>query len=271
MVAKESPMPVVILAGGMGSRLSDDLERLPKPLVKIGPYPILLHIMANYLHAGHNKFIICAGYKAIDFKNFFNNFEVHYSNLRKIHKEGVFQSEHFPEYDELGFMSNDWSVSVIDTGVQTSTGGRLIKIKNLIESNNFFCTYGDGVSNLNINEVLELHKKTNSIATLTAFNPPSRFGEVKIDASHQVSDFNEKPSSSFFVNGGYFVFSKEIFKTLNSDAPLETGLLEPLAKQGQLTAKYSEDYWQMMDTPREVEILNRLYNSGEKPWLNFRY
>ena len=168
---------------------------------------------------------------------------------------------------KLGIQGKDFQVTVIDTGEHTLTGGRLAQVRHLIGRSTFLCTYGDGVTNLDINEVISFHKKQGVLGTLTAFHPPSRFGEVEVDKSGRAISFKEKPLGSSFVNGGFFVFESEIFDILDSGLSLEEGLLTKLAESNQLAAFESNCYWQMMDTPREVQILNELYSAGEAPWI----
>lgn len=168
---------------------------------------------------------------------------------------------------QLGIDGMNFTVTIADTGEKTLTGGRLKQIKDLIHHDRFLCTYGDGVTNLDINEVISFHKNQKVAGTLTAFHPPSRFGEVEIGEDGGVLSFKEKPLGSSFVNGGFFVFEKTIFDILNPEMSLEEGLLTELALRGQLAAFKSNSYWQMMDTPREVQILNDLFASGSAPWL----
>ena len=264
----ESTLPVVIFAGGLGTRLGDSSLSTPKPLVKVGPFPILMHIISMYIRNGHNNFIICAGYKAVEIKRYFQTFDLAHGNPtfrffdNSMNVElGVASLEH------LGIQGMDFTVTVIDTGEQTLTGGRLAQVKHLVDKDRFLCAYGDGVTNQSISDVIAFHEKQAVLGTLTAFHPPSRFGEVEVDKSGRAISFKEKPLGSSFVNGGFFVFEREIFDLLDSNMSLEEGLLSKLAMNKQLAAFESNSFWQMMDTPREVQILNELYTSGAAPWL----
>ena len=169
--------------------------------------------------------------------------------------------------DPLGFKSKDWTVKVIDTGLNTFTSERLHRVKNYITSETFMCTYGDGLSTIDLNALLDFHSKSQSIASLTAFNPPSRFGEIEIDKLNRVTSFSEKPLVKTRVNGGFFVFERDIFNYCeNNSEPLESGVLARLSKEKKLSAFEPDAWWQMMDTPRELQILNDLWMSGDAPW-----
>jgi glucose-1-phosphate cytidylyltransferase len=265
---EESTLPVVIFAGGLGTRLGESSSNTPKPLVNIGPFPILLHILSLYIKAGHNEFIICAGYKGSEIKNYFNSFNlINSTPTFRFLNSSMSSDLNSNSLAQLGIDGMNFTVTIADTGEKTLTGGRLKQIKDLIHHDRFLCTYGDGVTNLDINEVISFHKNQKVAGTLTAFHPPSRFGEVEIGDDGGVLSFKEKPLGSSFVNGGFFVFEKTIFDVLNPDMSLEEGLLTELALRGQLAAFKSNSYWQMMDTPREVQILNDLFASGSAPWL----
>lgn len=261
-------IPVVILAGGLGTRLGESSDRTPKPLVRIGNYPILLHIISGYLKYGYTSFIICAGYKAGEFKRYFSELDLEMNNQFFSFKNAIRTGRDLlPGTNDLRINSSEFEVAVIDTGLETTTAGRIAKIRSLVSSDYFLCTYGDGVSSLNINELVKYHLSGSALATLTAFHPPSRFGEIDIDNNGCVTSFREKQLTASYVNGGFFVFDKSVFDLIDPELSLEEGLLSKLSAEGKLRAYLSEDYWQMMDTPREVELLNKQIQQGSAPWL----
>lgn len=252
----------------MGTRLGDSSLSTPKPLVKVGRFPILMHIISMYIRSGHNNFIICAGYKAFEIKQYFQTFDLAHGNPSfRFSDSGMSTDLSIASLEQLRIQGMEFTVKVVDTGEQTLTGGRLAQVKHLLDVDRFLCAYGDGVTNQSINEVIAFHEKQEVLGTLTAFHPPSRFGEVEVDKSGRAISFKEKPLGSSFVNGGFFVFEKEIFDFLDPNMSLEEGLLSRLALKNQLAAFESGGFWQMMDTPREVQILNELYASGDAPWL----
>jgi glucose-1-phosphate cytidylyltransferase len=267
--SEESTLPVVIFAGGLGTRLGNSSLSTPKPLVKIGEFPILMHILSIYIKNGHNNFIICAGYKAVEIKKYFQNFDLAHSNptFRFLNNKMNTEFGGLGSLEQLRIQGLDFTVKVVDTGELTLTGGRLLQIKELITHDRFLCTYGDGVTNQDINEVIKFHKNQGLLGTLTAFHPPSRFGEVEVDKNRRAISFREKPLGSSLVNGGYFVFERGIFDILDSNSSLEEGLLTRLTESNQLAAFESNSFWQMMDTPRDIQILNELFNSGSAPWI----
>ena len=231
-------MKIVILCGGLGSRLSEETKIKPKPMVHIGKKPILSHIMGIYNYYGFNKFILALGYKSNYIKNYF---------LNKNFKE---------------------EIKMIYTGKDTKTGGRLLKLKKyLINEKTFMLTYGDGVSSINITKLVKFHKSHGKIATVTAIRPPVRFGELKI-SKNTVMSFKEKPqATSGWINGGYFVFNSEIFKYIKNDQTmLEKEPLQKLAKLGQLKAFKHQGFWQCMDTLRDKELLDKIIKSRKIPW-----
>jgi len=266
--SRKSTLPVVIFAGGLGTRLGDTSLSTPKPLVKVGPFPILMHIISMYIKNGHSNFIVCAGYKAVEIKRYFQTFDLTHCDPTFRFLDNRMSTElGKASLEQLGIQGMDFSVTVIDTGELTLTGGRLAQVKHLINQDRFLCAYGDGVTSQNINEVIMFHEKQKVLGTLTAFHPPSRFGEVEVDKNGRAISFKEKPLGSSFVNGGFFVFERGIFDLLDSSMSLEEGLLAKLALDNQLAAFESDSFWQMMDTPREVQILNELYSSGAAPWI----
>jgi glucose-1-phosphate cytidylyltransferase len=268
MNSANKSIPVVILAGGYGTRLGQETLSTPKPMVRIGEFPILLHLMSHYLKFGFSNFVILGGYKCEVIKSYFDNFSATYADVGYSMQGGQYERSWSGKgADPLGFKSNDWTVKVIDTGLNTLTSERLQRAKNYITADTFMCTYGDGLSTIDLNALLEFHSKSQSFASLTAFHPPSRFGEIEIDKLNLVSNFSEKPLMNTRVNGGFFVFERDIFSyTENNFQPLESGVLEVLSKEKKLSAFESDAWWQMMDTPRELQILNELWMSGDAPW-----
>jgi glucose-1-phosphate cytidylyltransferase len=254
-----SSIPLVILAGGLGTRLREETEFRPKPMVQIGGKPILWHIMKYYSCWGVNEFIICTGYKGEQIKNYFLNYQNISSDISINLRTGL-SSVITSDSNE------DWKVTVVDTGPLTPTGGRINKIKNYINSDTFFCTYGDGVANVDINSLLDLHTRSQSIATLTAVQPLSRFGVIDFGISGQVASFREKPRLDTWINGGYFVFNKGIFDYLSDDCSLEVEPLAKLASSGELSAFQHDGFWQPMDTLRESQFLNDKWNEGKAEW-----
>lgn len=257
-------MKVVILAGGLGTRLSEETNVIPKPMVEIGGLPILLHIMQIYSFYNINDFIICCGYKNYVIKNYFNNFFL--KNL-----DVTFDMKN----NEIKFINKakiSWKITLVDTGLDTMTGGRLKRVKNYVKNEKAFCfTYGDGLGNINILDLISFHKKHGKLATLTATNPPSRFGAIKIDDNiNKIVDFDEKPKvNNEWVNGGFFVLSPEVINYIEDDKTIwEKKPLQQLAKKGELFAYKHHGFWMPMDTLREKLILNDLWNSGKAPWKN---
>jgi glucose-1-phosphate cytidylyltransferase len=263
---------VVILAGGLGTRLQEFTELIPKPMVSIGEYPMLVHIISIYLSQGFNRFIICGGYKVEKIKEYFYNFQVFNYDLDISHSNANSLVKNFKlssrkDYLTSILLDNAWEISVIDTGAETTTAGRLKMAQDLISSDLFLCTYGDGVSDIDIRKTVSFHKKMGALATVTAVNPPSRFGELSVSNTGLVENFAEKPLGNSRINGGYFVFSKEIFDYLDPYLSLEDGLLTTLTSQKKLYAYLHNGYWQNMDTARDVKILNDLWKSTNAPWL----
>lgn len=254
-------MKAVILAGGLGTRLSEETYDKPKPMVEIGGKPILWHIMKIYSSYGINDFIICCGYKGYFIKEYFYNYSLHNSNVSFDLSNNTFQL--------TSSGSEKWNVNCVDTGANTQTGGRLKRIESLIEpGETFLFTYGDGVGDINISKVIESHKASGKKATLTAVNPPGRFGNLTIEDNGEVKKFDEKPlTGNTWINGGFFVLESEIFKYINGDEmPWEDEPLKTITKENQLNAYKHYGFWQPMDTIREKEILNKLYNSDQALW-----
>lgn len=253
-------MKTVILAGGFGTRISEYTMNIPKPMIEIGGYPILLHIMNWYSKFGYDDFIIALGYKAQVVKEYFLNFHSLNSDFKVDLALGTI------EY--INKWSNNWKVTLIDTGINTMTGGRLKRLENFIGKETFLLTYGDGLSNININELVDFHKKQGKIVTLSAVHPTARFGELDINSEYIVSNFKEKPQlESGRINGGFFVMNHEVFKFLENDTTiLEKSPMELLVSNEELTAFKHNGFWQSMDTVREHQILENLWLSGNAPW-----
>ncbi len=251
-------MKVVILAGGLGSRLSEETDVKPKPMVEIGDHPILWHIMKTYAHYGYGDFIVALGYKGDIIKRYFlDHYSLSGSMTIDLTTGAVERHEQ---------CLDNWRVRLVDTGYETQTGGRLKRLEPLLHSETFMLTYGDGVSNVDLRKVLQLHRAHNCIATVTAVRPPSRFGGLVFE-NDLVASFDEKPQiGEGWINGGYFVFEPEIFGYLDSDRTnLEADVLPRLAAEQQLVAYRHEGFWQCMDTLREKRLLENLWQNG-KPW-----
>jgi len=254
-------MKVIILAGGLGTRISEETYNKPKPMVKIGKMPILWHIMKIYSAQGYKDFIICGGYKQKVIKNFFLNLK---KPIIKLFINNKYQAKKSKKNYKAG-----WNVNIVDTGINSNTGERLKKLKKILhKENNFFFTYGDGLANINLKKLLSFHKKQKTVATLTAITPPSRFGVLKFKGN-KISRFLEKRDfeKDYLVNGGFFVFSKQIFKYLRGKNPiLEKNTLEFLSTKGQLSGFKHKDFWFSMDTQRDHIFLNNLWVSKKSPW-----
>lgn len=251
-------MKVVILAGGLGSRLSEETDIKPKPMIEIGEHPILWHIMKTYAHYGYREFIIALGYKGDMIKRFFLD---HYSlsgNMTISLTTG--------EVERHEQCSDDWQVQLVDTGYDTQTGGRLKRLEPYLRDETFMLTYGDGVSNIDLAELVQFHRAHHCIATVTAVRPPARFGGLLFE-NDLVASFEEKPQiGEGWINGGYFVFEPEVFDYLDGDRTnLEADVLPRLAIERQLLAYRHEGFWQCMDTLREKRLLENLWQNG-KPW-----
>lgn len=256
-------MKAVILAGGLGTRISEESSARPKPMIEIGGKPILWHIMKMYSYYGINDFIVCCGYKGYVIKEYFANYFLHMSDITfDIKNNSMEVHQHYSE---------PWKVTLIDTGEQTMTGGRLKRVRQYLENEEAFCmTYGDGVSNIDIAELIKFHQKQGLLATLTAVYPPGRFGALDI-LDHKVSTFREKPKGDGgMINGGFFVLSPKIFPLLKDDSTVwEKEPLEALANQKQIAAYEHHDFWQPMDTLRDKNYLEELWAGGKAPWKNW--
>lgn len=253
----KSEIPAVILAGGLGTRLREETEFRPKPMVEIGGKPILWHIMKHLSKFGIYKFIICVGYKGDVIRDYFLNYQSRNSDftisLNNSH-EATLHTKH-PE--------EDWLVTIAETGAETNTGGRLKLVEKYINQERFICTYGDGISDVDISKLLEFHSRRNTIGTVTAVRPRGRFGMIQINENAKVMAFAEKPQSMDWINGGFFVFKKDFFPFLDNDSVLEEQPIQSLVLSEQLTAYKHDGFWQSMDTYREVKLLNEMFRKGE--------
>lgn len=252
-------MKTVILCGGLGTRLSEETQIRPKPMVEIGGKPILWHILKTYETQGHNNFILALGYKGDFIKDYFLNYSIRNSdfNINTSSNKLELKTE----------SKEDWNVSLIDTGLNTLTGGRLLRLKGLINET-FMLTYGDGLCDLDLKKLINFHKSHEKIATVTSVRPSARFGDMKIQEGKVIS-FKEKPQSEEgWINGGYFIFEPEIFNYLEDDQTiLERNPLENLAKEGELMAYQHNGFWQCMDTIRDRDFLNQQILNKNTPWL----
>lgn len=254
-------MKVVILAGGLGTRLGEETILKPKPMVEIGGYPILWHIMKIYSHYGHNDFIILTGYRNEFIKDYFINYRVRHSDVTVDLKNNT--------QTEIATRAEPWKVTMLYTGKDTMTGGRIRQVKNLIGNEPFLLTYGDGVSDVDINAVIESHKNSKKYATLTAVQPEGRFGIIEVEADGRVTNFQEKPKNEeSWINGGFFVCEPKIFDyiTDQDDAIWEREPLQKLANEGQLNAYKHRGFWRPMDMLKDKQDLNKIWDSGSVPW-----
>ena len=255
-------MKTVILCGGLGTRLREETEFRPKPLVDVGGRPILWHIMKLYAHFGFREFVLCLGYRGNMIKEYFLNYEA-MTNDFTICLGRKAQIRYNNDHEEQGFL-----VTLAETGAESMTGGRLKRVQRyLANEDRFMLTYGDGVSDVEIDRLMEFHKNHGKIATVTTFRPVSRFGILDINAASQVQNFIEKPKSDAWASAGFFVFENKIFDYLDADETvLEREPLERLAAEGQLMAYHHDGFFYAMDTFREYQVLNDLWKSGEAPW-----
>lgn len=254
-------MKVVILAGGYGTRISEESHLKPKPMVEIGEKPILWHIMKEYSHYGYNEFIICCGYKQHMIKEWFADYYLYNCDV-------TFDFTDDNKMIVHNNVSEPWKVTLIDTGLNTLTGGRIKRVKSYIGDETFMLTYGDSVSNVDINALYEFHKSHGKKATITAINVDQRFGVIDIDKDGDVSSFKEKTESDgSWVNGGFMVLEPEVIDYIEGDkTAFEKGPLQKLSEEGQLKAYKHNGFWKCMDTKREKEELEALWESGKAPW-----
>lgn len=255
-------MKVVILCGGMGTRLKEETEFKPKPLVEIGGKPILWHIMKIYSYYGFNDFILCLGYKGHMIKEYFLNYECMNNNFT-INLKSKRQMIHHDTH------SDDWNITLVNTGNDTNTGGRIKAIEKFIKEDAFMITYGDGVANINIKDLIEFHKNHGKMATLTGLHPISKYGVFQRNG-HLVSKFKEKPKMDDLVSGGFFVFNKEFFNYIEPDSVLEKEPMEALTQQGELAVFVHDGFWQCMDTHKDALSLNQMWAEKNAPWKIWR-
>ncbi len=255
-------MKTVLLAGGFGTRISEESQFKPKPMVELGGMPILWHIMKLYSHYGFNDFIICAGYKQHVIKEYFSDYFLHTSDITYDFTNG--RNEMIVHKNN----SEHWKVTVVDTGLKTMTGGRVKRVRDYIGAEPFFLTYGDGVSNVNIVKLLEFHKSHGKLITMSAYNAGQRFGILDIDEQGYVNEFREKTKGDgSLINIGFMVCQPEFINYIDGDdTVLEKAPLERAAKEHQLIAYKHEGFWQCMDTAREKEKLEEMWNGGRAPW-----
>ena len=258
-IVERKKMKAVILAGGLGTRISEETGSRPKPMVEIGGKPILWHILKMYSAHGVNDFVICCGYKGYVIKEYFANYFLHNSDVT--FDLGTNEMHVHQKYAE------SWKVTLIDTGENTMTGGRLKRVRNYLDQEDFCFTYGDGVSDIDITGLINFHRKENVLATVTAVQPPGRFGSLATQGS-RVTGFMEKPAGEGgWINGGFFVLSPKVIDLISNDFTVwEREPLESLAQQGQLTSFMHHGFWQPMDTLRDKMHLEELWQSGQAPW-----
>lgn len=251
-------MKAVILAGGMGTRISEESHLRPKPMIEIGGKPILWHIMKLYSAGGVHDFVICCGYLGYVIKSYFANYQLHVSdvtfdvarNQMQIHQNGA----------------EPWKVTLVDTGTETMTGGRLKRVRQFLDDEEFFLTYGDGVADIDMRALLEFHRRQNVLATVTSVRPPGRFGALVTEGGRVLS-FQEKPEGNGWINGGFLVLSPAVIDYIEGDHTVWEGEpLERLAREGQLAAYAHEGFWHPMDTLRDKNQLETLWSSGKAPW-----
>ncbi len=256
-------MKVVILAGGLGTRISEESHLRPKPMIEIGGDPILWHIMKWYSKYGHNEFIICCGYKGYMIKEYFANYYLHRSDI-------TFDFRNENKIEIHSNIAEPWKVTLVDTGLNTQTGGRIKRIKDYVDGETFMMTYGDGVSDVDINALIKDHEEKSKTATLTAIQPGGRFGVLEIDGENSITRFKEKmKEDGGWINGGFMVLEPEIFDYIPNfdDAVFESETLEKLADIKQINAFKHNGFWQCMDTQRDKYQLDQLAESGKAPWI----
>tara|TARA_X000000950_G_scaffold282632_1_gene381856 strand:- start:83 stop:844 length:762 start_codon:yes stop_codon:yes gene_type:complete len=253
-------MKVILLAGGLGTRLAEETKKIPKPLVKIGKYPILVHIMNIYSFYGYKDFIVCGGYKVKEIIKYFENFS-DFKLIEKKRNQNIFFSK-----------KKKWYLNIFFTGIKTNTGGRLLKIKEVFKTNElFFLTYGDGLADININKLLNFHKNQKLLGTVTAVKPPGRFGVIQI-AKNKVKKFQEKvDNKDTWINGGFFVFNSKVLKYFKKTSDsLEQNILSKIVKDKKMSAYRHHNFWLPMDTLRDKNKLNELWKKDKAPWIKLK-
>jgi glucose-1-phosphate cytidylyltransferase len=258
--ASLAEVPVVILCGGMGMRLAGETEFKPKPMVKVGPHPMLWHIMKIYSAYGCRRFILCLGYKmevikewVLNYRVMDDDFTMHLGAEAHCEVHGATPRE-------------DWHITCADTGQDTMTGGRVARVAKYVQSEHFFVTYGDGLADIDIRDLYDFHRREGRIGTVTGVNPDSRFGVIESASGRQVDRFREKPRLDSFVSGGFFVFRRDFFAYLDDHCVLEGGPLSKLASDGQLSLYRHQGFWKSMDTYRDFVEYNDMWTRGETPW-----
>ncbi len=260
MNMRDKNYKVVILCGGMGTRLKEETEFRPKPLVEIGGRPILWHIMKIYAYYGYKDFVLCLGYKGNMIKEYFMNYECMNNDftINLGHKRDItFHGSH----NEV-----DWNITLADTGLETNTGGRIKRIEKYIKEPLFLATYGDGVADIDLDALLDYHLEKGKIATITGLHPLSKYGVFEVDGDGLVGSFKEKPRLDDWVSGGFFVFDRRIFDYLDENSILEKEPMERLAREGKMAVYHHKGFWQSMDTFKDAMALNRIWNRGGVPW-----
>lgn len=261
MVELDRNMKVVILAGGFGTRISEESQFKPKPMIEIGDKPILWHIMKTYSYYGFNDFIICLGYKGYYIKEYFSHYFLHESDV----------TFDFSKENEMVIhrsVSDPWRVTLVDTGKTTMTGGRLKRVEKYIGNKTFMLTYGDGVADINIEDLVKYHRSNGNMCTVTSIQPNGRFGALELDSDNTVKDFSEKPKGDgSWINAGYFVMEPQVLRYIEDDQTnLEKDSLEKIAKDGHMMAYKHAGFWHPMDTMRDKNYLEELWRSGKAPW-----
>jgi glucose-1-phosphate cytidylyltransferase len=255
-------MKAVILAGGMGTRISEESALRPKPMIEIGGRPVLWHIMKIYSAHGIRDFVVCCGYKGDVIKSFFANYLLYVSDVTFDIARNKMQVHHNG--------ADPWKVTLVDTGLETMTGGRLKRVRNYLDADDFCLTYGDGLADINLADLVAFHKRQKTLATVTAVRPSGRFGALVTNGSKVIS-FREKPEGSGWINGGFFVLSPLVLDYIEGDSTVWEGEpLERLAREGQLAAYPHEGFWHPMDTLRDKNQLESLWNSGSAPWKTWK-
>jgi glucose-1-phosphate cytidylyltransferase len=252
-------LKAVIFAGGLGTRMREETDLKPKPMVEIGGRPVLWHLMKIYSQHGIRDFVILAGYRSEVIKSYFSELDLRTRDFTV--STGISN-----EISYLSGESEDWNISIVDTGEETLTGERLLKAKDVIGQDSFHCTYGDGLAPVNLAQLENAHSRSGKIATMTVTRPSNRFGVVEFDETGTVLAFREKPKMADWVNMGYFIFKPDIFLYLKNEEALEDGALHRLAGEGQMGVNQYDGFWEPMDTYREYKLLNALWNSESAPW-----